>query len=319
MEVDPVIALILALSFGSLFFISDYFEQKLPLLHISFIAGISLGYFFLVVLPEIQARLPEFPLHLTILEYLFVLIGFSFIHLSEKFILQRVEAKSQKRLRELLFKEKNLEAVERNMENLVSEEITHEDMDKIALKDMARIMSSLHEQSVYLEDKIESTKQKIHDHINKDLEELRFFTNYSYHLLIGLILFNLLIIDFISGILFFVFAFFRAIISNRLHSQYKMFTDLDIQVDYKHPKKLKLLLATSSLTGVIIGLLFFEFFSLNLEMVYILYSFISGVILYTIVREIIPEKEKGKPIYFIIGLTSFTILIVFLNFFTVIL
>jgi zinc transporter ZupT len=313
MEVEPLIALMLALIFAALFFVSDYFEQKFPLLHISFIAGISLGYFFLVVLPEIQARLPEFPLHLTILEYLFVLIGFSFIHTSEKFILQRVEAKSQKELRELLFKEKNLEAVERNMENLVSEEITHEDMDILALKDMARIMRSLHEQSVYLENQIESKKQKVHDHINKDLEELRFFTNYSYHLLIGLILFNLLLIDFISGILFFVFAFFRAIVSNRLHSQYKMFTDLDIQVDYQHPKKLKFILGTSALTGVMIGLLFFEFFSLNLEMVYILYSFISGVILYTIVREVIPEKEKGKPVYFIIGLTIFIILIILLN------
>lgn len=316
MEVQTLIALMLALIFGSLFFVSDYFEQKFPLLHISFIAGISLGYFFLVVLPEIQARLPEFPLHLTILEYIFVLIGFSFIHTSEKFILQRVEAKSQKELRELIFKEKNLEAVERNMENLVSEEITHEDMDILALKDMARIMRSLHEQSVYLENQIESKKQKVHDHINKDLEELRFFTNYSYHLLIGLILFNLLMIDFISGILFFVFAFFRAIVSNRLHSQYKMFTDLDIQVDYQHPKKLKFILGTSALTGVVIGLLFFEFFSLNLEMVYILYSFISGVILYTIVREVIPEKEKGKPVYFIIGLTIFIILIILLNTFT---
>ncbi|TXT53495.1 MAG: conserved membrane protein of unknown function [Promethearchaeota archaeon] len=316
MEIDPIIALIIALTFGGLFFISDYFERKLPLLHISFIAGISLGYFFLIVLPEIQERLPEFPLQLQILEYLFVLIGFSFIHVSEKVILQRVESKSQERLRDLLYKEKNLEAVERNMENLISEEINHEEFDKIALKDMARIVKSLHDQSMYLQDQIEKTKKKIHDHINKDFEELRFFTNYSYHLLIGLILFNLLIIDFISGILFFVFAFFRAIVSNRLHSKYKMFTDLDIEVDYEHPKKLKFILGTSSLTGVIIGATFYGFFPINLEVVYILYSFISGVILYTIVREIIPEKEKGNPLYFLFGLTIFTISILVINLFT---
>ena len=39
----------------------------------------------------------------------------------------------------------------------------------------------------------------------------------------------------------------------------------------------------------------------------------SGVILYTIVREVIPEKEKGKPLYFIIGAVSFTLLVILLG------
>ena len=45
----------------------------------------------------------------------------------------------------------------------------------------------------------------------------------------------------------------------------------------------------------------------------VLYSFISGVIMYTIFREVIPEKEKGNSLYFLIGFFGFTILIVILN------
>ncbi|GAG66606.1 unnamed protein product, partial [marine sediment metagenome] len=74
----------------------------------------------------------------------------------------------------------------------------------------------------------------------------------------------------------------------------------------------------ATLTGVCIGLLFELFLpvKLGLELIYILFSFISGVILYTIVREVIPEKEKGNPLYFLIGVVGFTIIIFIINFYT---
>ena len=52
------------------------------------------------------------------------------------------------------------------------------------------------------------------------------------------------------------------------------------------------------------------------EMFYILFSFTSGVILYTVVREVIPEKEKGRPIYFLIGFVGFTFVIFVINILT---
>jgi len=97
MSVDLITVLILSLVFGVLFFIADFYEQKHLKLHVSLIAGISVAYFFIIVLPEIAEKLPEYPLHLKFLEYLFVLLGFCFIHISEKFILQKVESRSQKR------------------------------------------------------------------------------------------------------------------------------------------------------------------------------------------------------------------------------
>jgi len=87
MSANLILTLILALTFGILFFIADYYEHKIFQLHASYIAGISVVYFFLIVLPEIAERLPEFPFHLDIFEYLFVLIGFVFVHITEKIII----------------------------------------------------------------------------------------------------------------------------------------------------------------------------------------------------------------------------------------
>jgi zinc transporter ZupT len=78
----------------------------------------------------------------------------------------------------------------------------------------------------------------------------------------------------------------------------------------------KYILAFANLIGILIGigldLIYFEY----TELFYILFSFISGVILYTIVREVIPEKEKGKPLYFLIGFVGFTVVIFIINLFT---
>ena len=79
---------------------------------------------------------------------------------------------------------------------------------------------------------------------------------------------------------------------------------------------MKYILTTSALTGIIFGLILNIFLPKNLELLFIFYSFISGVILYVIVREVIPEKEKGDPIKFLIGLVIFAIIIVIINLFT---
>ena len=317
MDLNVIIVITLSIIFGALFFITEFFNERINIqLHVSFIAGISVAYFFLILLPEIAHNLPEFPLGLEIFEYLFIFFGFSFIHISEKLILQRVESKSQEKVRELYEKEKLLEAVEKNIENTIDKEILKDDVDNLSLKMLANVVVDLNKQNKEINTQIEETKRKIQMHIENDLNELRFFTNFFYHFIVGIILLALLFIDFLQGILFFIFAFFRIIISNRSDLSDKIYTDLDIEIQFKESQFKKFILAFSTLTGVIIGL-FFEFlFQVDIELIYILYSFISGVILYTIVREVIPEKEKGKPIYFLIGAAGFTIIILLINIFT---
>jgi len=308
---------VISLVFGALFFVVDFYERKHPKLNISLIAGISISYFFLVLLPEIAENIPIFPFELTIFEYLFVLIGFVFVHTSEKLILQKVESKSQRRMRKLIEKEKILEDVEENIENILTKELEKEEFDKEALKDIAQTIEDLNKQGEEFKEKINRYKAKIQTHINEDLSNLRFFSNFSYHLLIGIIVVGLLTIDLIGGILFFLFAWFRAIITNRSESHI-IFTDLEIYEIYDVEKNItrKYILAFSNFIGVLIGLILdliaFEY----TEMFYILYSFISGVILYTIVREVLPEKEKGNPLYFLSGFVGFTIVIFVINILT---
>ncbi|MBA7634660.1 hypothetical protein ES703_42250 [subsurface metagenome] len=308
---------IVSLVFGVLFFIVDFYERKHPKLDISLIAGISIAYFFLVLLPEIAENIPQFPLGLKLFEYLFVVIGFVFVHVSEKLILQKVESKSQKRMRKLIVKEKTLEEVERNIEKILKRELEHEDLDTIALKDIAQTISALNEQEQEFKTEINRYKSKIQNHINEELAKLRFFTNFTYHFLVGIIVVGLLAIDLITGILFFLFAWFRAIITNRSES-HLIFTDLEIYETFNFEENItrKYILAFANLIGILIGigldLILFEY----TELFYILYSFVSGVILYTIVREVIPEKEKGKPLYFLIGFVGFTVVIFIINIFT---
>ena len=311
-EVNLIIVIILSVIFGILLFISDFFEHEHHQLHASLIAGISVAYFFLLVLPEVAEGIPEFPFYLQILEYLFIMIGFIFVHITEKLILQKVESKSQKRMRKLMTMEKDLVMVKKRIEAFVDNELKQEMVDVLALKDLEQVLTGLKEQGKNIEAEIENYKVKIQNHINKDLSELRFFTNYTYHLFVGIIIVGLLLIDFIAGILFFVFAWLRAIVAYR-SEQHLIFTDLEIYKESDIIKSLpkRLILGLAALTGVCFGL-FFELvlpMELELELIYILFSFISGVILYTIVREVIPEKEKGKPLYFLIGVVGFTVMI----------
>ncbi|TKJ25891.1 MAG: hypothetical protein CEE42_06225 [Promethearchaeota archaeon Loki_b31] len=308
---------VISIIFGVLFFIIEFYQRTHPKLNISLIAGISISYFFLILLPEIAENIPQFPLGLKLFEYLFVLIGFVFVHVSEKLILQKVESKSQKRMRKLIVKEKTLEEVERNIEKILTKELEHDDLDTIALKDISQTISALNEQEQEFKTEINRYKSKIQNHINEELAKLRFFTNFTYHFLVGIIVVGLLAIDLITGILFFLFAWFRAIITNRSES-HLIFTDLEIYETFSYEDNItkKYILAFANLIGILIGigldLIYFEY----TEMFYILFSFISGVILYTIVREVIPEKEKGKPLYFLIGFVGFTVVIFILNIFT---
>ncbi|MFX0000325.1 MAG: hypothetical protein ACFE88_09420 [Candidatus Hermodarchaeota archaeon] len=316
MSVNLIIVLILALIFGVLFFIADYFENKLIQVHASLIAGISVSYFFLIVLPEIAERLPEFPFHLKLFEYLFVLIGFSFIHVSEKLILQKVEMRTQKKMRKLIKKEKILENVEHNMEKILTKELTHEHLDEIALREIARTLSELNDQEEEMKTEINNYKIKIQNKINKELTNFRFVTDYIYHFLVGLILVGLLRIELVGGILFFIYAFFRTIVTKRSEA-HLIFTDLEIYEEQQVEENpvIKYLSCSSAFAGIIIGLILISFLPVNFELLFIFYSFISGVILYVIVREVIPEKEKGNPLKFLIGLVGFSAVIIIINIF----
>lgn len=307
------IGIILAIVGGILFFIVDiYNENKTREIHSSLIAGISVAYFFLVVLPEISENLPEYPLHLRMLEYLFVLIGFVFIHVSEKYIMQKVDRKAQEKIKYLVKMEKNLDVVELNIGEFLKTELRSKNIDDYALKDLSRVLAELIEQEETLKEQDLDLKSRIQNHINEDLDNIHIFTNFFYHFLVGFILIYLLSIEFLVGILFFFFAFFKALIS-KTSNDVIIFPDIPVTEHAHHSKHIVYFFASATITGVFIGLVSTLFFPLTLEMLYILFSFVSGVILYIIVREVIPEKEKGNPLYFLLGVIVFFFIVLFIR------
>jgi len=71
---------------------------------------------------------------------------------------------------------------------------------------------------------------------------------------------------------------------------------------------IKIALSLSTLLGVIFAILIKVPAVLN----NILISFIAGILLYIIVKEFLPEKKKGQPIFFIIGLALFFVFYLFI-------
>ena len=78
----------------------------------------------------------------------------------------------------------------------------------------------------------------------------------------------------------------------------------------KHPTTawIKIALSLSTLLGVIFAILIQVPAVLN----NILISFIAGILLYIIVKEFLPEKNEGQPIFFIIGLVPFVVFYIFI-------
>ena len=284
---------------GSTFFLVELYHEKIHL-NDSIIAGISISYFFLIVLPEISENLPEFPLHLTTFEYFFVLLGFAFNHLSEKFILQRVESTTQHKARDLVNMEKSLEI-------MISEELHLENYDEDALRELTGTLFSLQNQEKLFLEEIEQKKVTIHDHILGHLNQLRRVTSFIYHFLIGIIIVGLIQVEIVAVLLFFFFALFNTLISSR-YKRRVIFSDLDITVEFEDKGLKKIILSLATLFGIITGFILNFILPLNLEILYLMFSFISGVILYTIVRYVIPEKEKGRPWLFLFSLIGFSIL-----------
>ena len=312
------IALLVAITFifGLLFLIQEVYHEKFKLDY-SLVGGISITYFFLVMLPEVINGLPDFPSHLEDFKYLYVLVGFVSIHILDKLILQKVEKANQKKIREYLKQNKQLELVEDQISTMMDREINRKNFDKDALREVSKTHKSLMKTKKEMRDDIIDLEEKIIFHVKKDLDELRDIIEFVYHFLVGIILLYFMIYHLISGLLFFMVAFLMAIITGSpIRYDHQIFSDLeiipevyeDLNLAHKSLKR-KLILGVSTMLGIIIGLIFELIHEINLEAVYIIFSILAGILLYIIIHETLPEKEKGKPLNFFLGFLFFMLFI----------
>jgi len=318
-EVNIVTALVLGLVIGVLFLLTEFYHEKYCFeckgpkskeKQVSIIAGFSIAYFFLKLLPEIFQELSYY--NQEILTYSAIFVGFCFIHLSEKMILKRVGNQCRTIIKDLVIKKKQLEIEGKITERKLNVELEREQWDKLTVRKLAETITGLNQQDKELKEHEKEIKMELESHLNKDLEKVHIVINYFYHIIVGLIIFNLLKDDLFSGILFSFFAILKATISNTSNRHIKIF-DINIHTKIEEHTFIKILSITSVLTGVVVGLVFEFIYPLSSFVIFQCFAFISGIILYIIVREIIPQEEKGRPYYFISGATIFIIILIFIE------
>ena len=198
---------------------------------------------------------------------------------------------------------------EKNIEKSMIFNISRDENERFSLQELAMKLDMFCHRKEELEMHDYTLKVKIQNRINEHLDYLHSYTNFGYHLLIGIILFELLTYDFITAVLFFVFALFKSLTS-KTSNDIQLFPGIEISAEHNEPLYLKIIGASAALIGIFIGVILNVVFHLPLDIIFMLFSFISGEILYTIIREVLPENESGRPLYFLLGIVLFLIIII---------
>ncbi len=314
-EEDIIVPIILAAILGTIFFIADKFNPRIRL-DPSFIAGIVTAYFFFVVLPELAVIVPHAFVEFPTLEYLFIVVGLAFAHVSEKTILQKVGKSTREKAQALLEKEKGLEEVSAKLSDSLLTDLHCHSIDVAASEKAANEILALKNQEKELNGEIDRMRHSIQHHVTERLHELHEFTNVFYHVIIGMVLFEFLVEDLVTAFIFFIFALVMAL-ANHINNHMHIFSELDIELDFGEHKTTKTLFALAAPIGLVVMIVIIlcggGHAMHELGIIFYLFSFVSGALLYLIIREVLPDQEKGRPLLFVAGLVIFTIAIVIIR------
>lgn len=133
--------------------------------------------------------------------------------------------------------------------------------------------------------------------IRRELAEEHAMAFFGYHVLIGVVLVGLTRGSLIDGILFFVPVLSFTVVSSVSISA--------IRQDIVRQPLLRLLLSVPSLIGVGIGLLF----PVPEVISNVVLGFVSGTLLYILIVDSIPREKKGEPLFFLLGVLLYSLLI----------
>ncbi len=138
------------------------------------------------------------------------------------------------------------------------------------------------------------------DKLARELKEIHAISFFCYYFFVGIVLRDKIQISILEGSLF--------MIPIALHAGLSTASLAQIHGEIRESFLLKTTLSLSALLGVVFAILIQVPAVLN----NILISFIAGILLYIIVKEFLPEKKKGQPLFFIIGLALFFVFYIFI-------
>jgi zinc transporter ZupT len=133
-----------------------------------------------------------------------------------------------------------------------------------------------------------------------ELKEIHSVSFFIYYLLVGIVRKDKLQLSILEGSLF--------MIPIALHAGLSTASLSRIHGEIRESILFKIALSFSALLGIALAILIhIPKFLHN-----ILVSFIAGAILYIIVKEFLPEKKNGQPLFFIMGVALFFLFYLFI-------
>lgn len=144
----------------------------------------------------------------------------------------------------------------------------------------------------------------IHKHrspklMKKELKELHASIFFVYHFFVGVVLLGILNSNLIGGLLFFLPLFFHSTISSvslpELHEKIKGIS------------LFRFFLSLSTLLGISTAISFHIPEVVDAAAL----GFVTGALLYIVIRDSMPKDTKSRPAYFLLGVVLYTILIAF--------
>lgn len=136
-------------------------------------------------------------------------------------------------------------------------------------------------------------KHAARNQIAADIETEHTIILFTYHLAIGILLMFFIRNSLKSGLLFFVPVSLHVLLSE-LPGSHK----------FRHPLS-RLLFAGAPILGALTGFAF----SIPNALIFALLGLITGLLLFLEVRETIPQKKRGSPLFFVTGMLLFIILL----------
>jgi len=137
------------------------------------------------------------------------------------------------------------------------------------------------------------------DRLKMDLKSVHEFLLFLYYVVVGIVLVSITQLNIVNGILLFIpILLFTALSTVSLKQVHEIMTSKKIT---------KTVLSISALFGALIGI----FLDINIVIYDALFGFVVGSMLYVIVVESLPKEREGNPLFFILGLVLYTIIISF--------
>jgi hypothetical protein len=138
-------------------------------------------------------------------------------------------------------------------------------------------------------------KNAANDKIRRDLALEDSIVSFVYHFIIGMLLVTFTLQSWFTGILFFIPVLLYTMVST-------------LPVDAPRMQSAKIVLSLSTPLGALFS--FFVYTRPTAIVTTALLGLVIGVLTYTVMRHSIPQGKKGEPLYFVLGVMMYSLLII---------